>query len=69
MKGFNAKRIASIIAGLLSALGLLYVGLAQIWHLPYADDIQQTIGVLVSFISAVLAVFTGQSIASDRRDG
>lgn len=67
MQGFNAKRVASIVAGILSALGLLYVGLAQIWAFPYADQIQQSIGVIVSFISAVLAVFTGQSIVNDRK--
>lgn len=57
-------RLASIVAGLVSALGLAYSGLAVIWHLPYADQVQQTCGVVVSLISAVLAVFTGQKLAS-----
>ena len=67
MKGINAKRIISIIAGVLSALGLAYVGIAQIWSLPLADQVQQTIGVIVSLLSALLSVFTGQSIANDRK--
>lgn len=67
MNGLNAKRIASIIAGVLSALGLAYVGLAQIWNLPLANEINQSLGVIVQLISAVLAAFTGKSIADDNR--
>ena len=67
MTGVNAKRIASIIAGVLSALGLAYVGLAQIWDLPLANEINQSLGVIVQLISAVLAAFTGKSIADDNR--
>ena len=67
MKGISTKRIISIIAGVLSALGLAYVGIAQIWSLPLADQVQQTIGVIVSLLSALLSVFTGQSIANDRK--
>ena len=67
MKGINAKRIASIIAGILSALGLAYVGLAQIWNLPLANEINQSIAVVVQLISAVLAAFTGKSIADDNK--
>lgn len=67
MNGVNAKRIASIIAGVLSALGLAYVGLAQIWDLPLANEINQSLGVIVQLISAVLAAFTGKSIADDNR--
>ena len=67
MNGVNAKRVASIIAGVLSALGLAYVGLAQIWDLPMANEINQSLGVIVQLISAVLAAFTGKSIADDNR--
>lgn len=67
MNGINAKRVASIIAGILSALGLAYVGLAQIWDLPLANEINQSLGVIVQLISAVLAAFTGKSIADDNR--
>ena len=67
MNGLNAKRIASIVAGVLSALGLAYVGLAQIWNMPLANEINQSLGVVVQLISAVLAAFTGKSIADDNR--
>lgn len=67
MSGINAKRIASIVAGVLSALGLAYVGLAQIWDLPMANEINQSLGVIVQLISAVLAAFTGKSIADDNK--
>lgn len=61
-KEFTITRVASIAAGVLSALGLAYVGLSQIWNLPFGDQVNQTIGVLVQFISAVLAVYTGKKI-------
>lgn len=67
MNGVNAKRVASIIAGILSALGLAYVGLAQIWDLPLANEMNQSVGVVVQLISAVLAAFTGKSIADDNK--
>lgn len=67
MNGVNAKRVASIIAGILSALGLAYAGLAQIWDLPMANEINQSLGVVVQLISAVLAAFTGKSIADDNK--
>lgn len=67
MNGINAKRVASIIAGVLSALGLAYVGLAQIWNLPMANEINQSLGVVVQLISAVLAAFTGKSIVDDNQ--
>lgn len=61
-KEFTITRIASIAAGVLSALGLAYVGLSQIWNLPFGDQVNQTTGVVVQFISTVLAVYTGKKI-------
>lgn len=63
----SISRIASIICGVLSAIGIAYVGLSQIWALPLANEIQQTIGVIVSFISACLAVVTGKKLSDERR--
>ena len=68
LTGWNWKRIISVISGSLGALGVAYVGLAQIWCLPMADQIQQTIGVLVSLLSALLSVSTGFSVAQDKAD-
>lgn len=63
----SISRVASIICGVLSAIGIAYVGLSQIWALPLANEIQQTIGVIVSFISACLAVVTGKKLSDERR--
>ena len=59
------SRIFSLVAGGLAAIGLLYVGLAQIWNLPMADQINQTIGVIVQFLSAMLAVITGKKVGDE----
>lgn len=63
----SISRIASIVCGVLSAIGIAYVGLSQIWNLPMASEIQQTIGVIVSFISACLAVVTGKKLSDERK--
>ena len=63
----SISRVASIICGILSAIGIAYVGLSQIWALPLANEVQQTIGVIVSFISACLAVVTGKKLSDERR--
>lgn len=62
----SVSRISSIVCGLLSAIGLLYVGLSQIWQLPMAEEVQQTIGVVVSFISSALAVVTGKKLSDEK---
>lgn len=63
----SISRIASIVCGVLSAIGIAYVGLSQIWQLPLANEVQQTIGVVVSFISACLAVVTGKKLSDERK--
>lgn len=47
------KYIAQI---LLPALGTLYFGLAQIWHLPYAEEVVGTITVLDTFLGVLLKI-------------
>lgn len=51
------KWIAQI---LLPALGALYFGLAQIWGLPYAEQIVGTITVIDAFLGALLGISTVQ---------
>jgi len=65
-KTTTASRITSIICGILSAISILYVGLSQIWAWPMAEQISQTIGVIVSFISTALAVMTGKKISDEK---
>lgn len=64
---WTAKRVTSIITGALGALGVAYLGLSQIWALPYGPEIQETTGIIVSCLSAILAVATGTSVASDHK--
>ncbi|MDR1567710.1 MAG: hypothetical protein LBS33_03390 [Streptococcaceae bacterium] len=62
------KRAASILAGVISLAGLTYAALASIWQLPYATEIQETSGVLVQFISGILAVLTANKIINESID-
>ncbi len=53
-KTYDARKwIAQI---LLSALGALYFWLAQIWGLPYAEEIVGTITVVDAFLGALLGI-------------
>ena len=50
----------------LPALGTLYFALAQIWHLPYAEQIVGTIAAVTTFIGVCLGIssynyYKGQS--------
>lgn len=47
------KYIFTII---LPALAVLYVALAGIWNLPYADKVSATIAAIVTFANTVLAI-------------
>lgn len=49
------KWIAQI---LLPAIGTLYFAIAQIWGLPYAEQIVGTITALDAFLGAILGVAT-----------
>lgn len=49
------KWIAQI---LLPALGALYFGLAQVWGLPYGEQIVGTITVIDAFLGAILGIST-----------
>lgn len=47
------KYIAQIV---LPALGTLYFALAQIWGLPYGDEIVGTITAIDAFLGAILGI-------------
>jgi hypothetical protein len=51
----------------LPALATLYYALAQIWHLPYADEVIATITALNTFIGAVVGVSNFQYKNSDAK--
>ena len=45
---------------LLPALATAYVGLAAIWHFPYADEVAKTTAVLCTLLGALLGISTAQ---------
>lgn len=45
---------------LLPAAGTAYFGLAEIWHLPYADEVVGTVVVVDTFMGVVLGISTRQ---------
>ena len=51
----------------LPALGALYFGLAQIWGLPYGEQIVGTIAILATFGGVVLAISKSQYNKSDAK--
>lgn len=51
------KWIALIV---LPALATLYLGLANVWGLPYGEEISTTITLIDTFLGAVLMVSTAQ---------
>ena len=42
----------------LPAIGTLYFALAQIWHLPYGEEIVGTITAVDAFLGAILGIST-----------
>lgn len=64
----NLAKKLSIVAGIITAITLAYSGLAPIWQLPLATEIQQTGAVLVVLLSGILSAFTGQKLITDKAD-
>lgn len=60
------KWIAQIF---LPALGTLYFALAQIWGLPYGEQIVGTITALDTFIGVCLGISSGNYYKNNKNDG
>ena len=45
---------------LLPAMATAYVGLAAIWHFPYADEVAKTTAVICTLLGALLGISTAQ---------
>lgn len=58
-------KLLSITAGLITVFALTYSGLAPIWDLPLATEIDQTAKVFVVMLSGILSAFTGQKIRTE----
>lgn len=51
--------ILSKIQRFLPALGIFYLALAQIWGLPFGDEINMTIAAIATLLGTMLEVSTG----------
>lgn len=49
----------------LPAMGTLYFAIANVWHLPYAEQVVGTITALVTFFGVVLRISSANYIKSD----
>lgn len=43
----------------LPALGAFYLGIAEVWNLPFGDQVNMTIALLATLLGATLEVATG----------
>ena len=55
-KLFDVLKWLSIL--FIPALAVLYKGLAEIWGLPYVDEIPQTLITIHAFLGAILGIST-----------
>lgn len=55
-KVYDILKFVALIV--LPALGTLYFGLAQIWGLPFGEEIVGTITVIDTFLGAILGLST-----------
>lgn len=53
----------------LPALATAYVGLAAIWHWPYADEVAKTTAVICTLLGALLGISTAQYNKNQPPDG
>lgn len=58
MKNINIKQYASMATTVLTALGVLYTAISQIWGLPYGPEIANTTLALSAFIAGALGINT-----------
>ena len=55
----NLYDVLSKIQRFLPALGIFYLALAQIWGLPFGDEINMTIAALATLLGTALEISTG----------
>lgn len=55
----NLYDILSKIQRFLPALGIFYLAIAQIWGLPFGDEINMTIAALATLLGTALEISTG----------
>lgn len=57
-KVYNILKWVAMIA--LPALATLYLGLSNVWGLPYGEEVSTTITLVNTFLGAVLMISTNQ---------
>lgn len=62
---YDTAKWVALVA--LPALGALYFGLAEIWHLPKANEVVGTITVVDTFLGILLGVATKKYNSSDAK--
>jgi len=55
----NLYDILSKVQRFLPALGIFYLALAQIWGLPFGDEVNMTIAALATLLGTALEISTG----------
>jgi hypothetical protein len=65
----NFKQYASMATTVITAVGVLYAALSQIWGLPYGTEVTNTTLALAAFIAAVLGVNTAVKIVDANNNG
>lgn len=55
----NLYDILSKIQRFLPALGVFYLAIAQIWGMPFGDEVNMTIAALATLLGTMLEVSTG----------
>ncbi|SFL17682.1 phage holin [Lactococcus garvieae] len=63
----NLKQYASMATTVLTALGVLYTALSQIWGLPYGSEVANTTLAIAAFIASVLGLNTAKSVVSGNK--
>lgn len=64
-KKVSNERLLSLITGTLSACVIFYIGLASIFNLPYAEEVQEVGGIVAIFVNSIFAVWTGVKVGND----
>jgi|GEM_PF-3639907 len=69
MKQINIKQYASMATTVLTAFGVLYTALSQIWGLPYGAEVANTTLAIAAFIAATLGINTAVQVADVNSNG
>lgn len=65
----NVKQYASMATTVLTAFGVLYTALSQIWGLPFGDEVANTTLAIAAFIAATLGINTAVKVVDSNHNG